>query len=228
MVLAVGGPVPLAHAGSLTGKLELPAVLDRPPVSTKGFLDRVENPLTPVKPLSLGPAMLVVLEGDEKPAAGGIQVAWELAGDSFSRAIIGALVGAEVVIKNTSRTARSLAAAEDPKLIPGGPINPTGPKSFRVATANTYTIGDSDAPHLKGKLVVVNTAFIAHVDETGKFDLSDVPAGSYKLRVYLFHPATGKDGWIDRPDEPVTIPAKGKAEVTAKIPTGYPIAAKAK
>ena len=202
-------------AGPVVGKLELPPAPERPPVVTKGFLDRLENPLAPVRPQPVTTHMLVVLEGDgkvETPA----QVNWDLAGESFGRAVVGAPVGAEVVIKNTSKVARNLVAAEDPKLIPAGPINPTGPKSFRPTEPNIYTIGDKDAPHLKGVLVVVPTKYIATVDASGKFDLGDVPEGQYKLRVFY------RSGWIDRPDETVNVGSK-KTDVSVKIPAGYPL-----
>jgi hypothetical protein len=214
----------VAQAGSRTGKLELPPPPDRPPVATKGFLDRVENPLTPVKPINPAPYLVVVVDSDAGAAPeSSIQVTWELAGESFTKPLIAVPAGAEVVIKNTSKTARSLVAAEDPKLIPGGPINPGGPKSFRVKEAKNYTIGDSDAPHLKGKVIVVTTPFIANVSDDGKFEIPDIAPGAYKLRIYYFNPLSGKDGWLDRPDDAVTIPAKGKAEVTAKVPTGFPL-----
>ena len=68
--------------------------------------------------------------------------------------------------------------------------------------------------------MVVATPHIAYVDavgSTGKFELSDVPEGSYKLRVFY------RDHWVDRADETVSVPAKGKAEVTVKVPAGYPL-----
>jgi hypothetical protein len=207
----------VATAGTVTGKLELPAAPDRPPVVTKGFLDRVENPLAPVKGANVTSQIVVVLEQDgakvESPAA----VNWDLAGESFSRPVIGAPVGAEVVIKNTSKTARNLTANEDPKLIPAGPINPTGPKSFRPTEPKIYTIVDKDTPHLKGVLVVVNSKHVATVDAAGKFDFGDVPEGEYKLRVFY------RSGWVDRPDDAVKVGSKGKTDVTVKIPAGYPL-----
>lgn len=196
-------------AGPVVGKLELPPVPDRAPAATKGFLERVENPLAPARSVTVTPYMIVSLEGGEKPGSPG-QVSWDLVGESFSRPVMGAAVGAEIVIKNTSKTARTLAAAEDPKLVPAGPINPTGPKSFRVTEAKVYTIGDPDAPHLKGKLVVVNTPFVSTVDDGGKFEFSDVPEGSYKLRVYY------KDAWLDLAQD-VNVEKK-KTEVSVKVP----------
>lgn len=203
-------------ANTVIGKVELPPAPDRPAVVAKGFLDRVENPLAPVRPVAVAPYLLVVLEGDGKvdtPA----QVNWDLAGESFGRPVVGAPVGAEVVIKNTSKIARNLAALEDPKLIPAGPINPTGPKSFRPAEPKIYTITDKDAPHLKGVLVVVPTKHVAFVDAAGKFDFGDVPEGQYKLRVFY------RTGWIDKPDDTINVGTKGKTEVTVKIPAGYPV-----
>jgi hypothetical protein len=213
----VGVLAEVATANTVTGKLDLPPAPERPPVGSKGFLDRVENALAPVKGVAVTTQIVVVLEREggkvETPAA----VNWDLAGESFSKPVIGAPVGAEVVIKNTSKTARNLAAAEDPKLIPAGPINPTGPKSFRPTEAKIYTIGDKDTPHLKGVLVVVNTKYVANVDAAGKFDFGDVPEGEYKLRVFY------KSGWIDKPDDTVKVGAKGKTEVSVKIPAGYPL-----
>lgn len=205
-------------ANTVVGRLELPRAPDRPPVTGKGFLDRVENPLAPVRPVNVTSQIVVVLE----PAEGGkveapAQVNWDLAGESFNKPVVGAPVGAEVVIKNTSKTARNLVAAEDPKLIPTGPINPTGPKSFRPTAPAIYTIGDKDAPHLKGVLVVVNTRYIATVDGAGRFDFGDVPEGAYKLRVFY------RSGWIDKDDTTVNVGAKGKTEVSVKVPAGYPL-----
>ncbi len=197
-------------AGPVVGKLDLPPAPERSPATTRGFLDRTENPLAPARGVLVTPYMIVALEGAEKPGSPG-QVSWDLVGESFSRPVIGAPVGAEVVIKNTSRTARTLAAAEDPKLVPAGPINPTGPKSFRVNEVKVYTIGDADAPHLKGKVVVVNTPFVSNVDDSGKFEFVDVPEGSYKLKIFY------KDAWLDVVTD-VNVERKGKTEVNPKVP----------
>lgn len=198
-------------AGTLVGKLELPQAPERPASGVKGFLDRVENPLAPVQPLNVPRRMVIVLEGEEKEATPG-QVVWELLGDSFSRPVVAAPAGAEVVIKNVSKTSHTLVAKEDAKLVPPGPINPTGPKSFRATDpGKVYTIADPDAPYLTGKLVVVNTRFIAYPDDTGRFEVTDIPPGEYKLKIWY------RDGWLERPDDAVTVGQKGKSEFNPKV-----------
>jgi len=206
-----------ARAGTLVGKLELPAAPERPAQATHGFLDRVENPFALLKPYSITTQLVVELDGDEKPAAPP-QVIWKLVGDSFERPVIAAPAGAEVVIRDDSKTARTLVAKEDGKLIPPGPINPNGTKPFRAGDAGKiYTIGDSDAPHLKGVLIVVNTQYIGYPDELGRFEITDVPPGSYKLRIWY----GGK--LLDRPDDDVTIAVKGKTDFNPKVPAGLPV-----
>ena len=210
-----------ARAGTVVGKLELPPAPERPPIVAKGFLDRTENPLAEVKKPSLAPYLVVALEGDGAPSAPA-QVTWDLVGESFARPVVAVPVGAEVVIRNQTKSARTIGAAEDPKLI-AGPLNPTGSKSFRPAAPALYTISDKDAPYLRGKIVVVNTSHVAVVDDAGRFEMTDVPDGSYKLRVFYYDPAAEargkKSGWL-RTETDVTVVAKakgGRTEVTAKL-----------
>jgi len=202
-----------ALAGPVSGKLDLPKELPpREPAATKGFLERVENPLANPRPVAVLPYMAIVLEqaeGAQKGAAPG-QVIWELVGESFSRPVMIAPVGSEVVIKNVSKTARTLVALEDDKLIPSGPINPTGPKSFRIAEAKIYTIADKEAAHLRGTLVTVTSPYIATVDETGKFELAEVPEGNYKLRIFY------KSQWLEGTTDVAVGPKK--TEVNPKVP----------
>lgn len=221
LVAVIAGPG-LVRAGTVVGKLELPPPPERGPVVAKGFVDRVENPLADIKKPSLAPYLVVVLEGEAGSDTAPAQVNWDVVGESFVRPVVAVPVGAEVVIKNQTKVARTLAAAEDPGLITG-PLNPTGSKSFRATQPATYTIGDRDAPHLRGKLVVVATSHVATVDDSGRFEIADVPDGSYKLRVFYYDPvgeAHGKpSGWLFTTD--VTVAPKGRTsrtEVNAKLP----------
>jgi hypothetical protein len=217
---------PPAEAAPVNGKLELPEPPERPAPTVRGFTERVENSKKNIQKVNIGPQLLVVLESDNAKIDSPGQVKWELVGDSFSRPVIGAPVGAQVVIKNLSHTARTLSAVEDPKLIETGLINPKiGERTFTVSQQKVYTITDKDAPHLVGRVVVVATPYIAHVEvtgTTGTFTFNDVPEGTYKLRVFY------KDRWLDQADT-VTVLPKGKVEPASfKVQGLGPVAEKKK
>lgn len=218
------------RAGTVVGKLELPPAPERGPVIARGFIDRVENPLADIKKPNFAPYLVVALEpsdAGQKSDTAPAQVNWDLVGESFARPVIAVPVGAEVVIKNQTRTPRTIAAAEDGRLI-SGPLNPTGARSFRATQPAIYTIGDKDAPYLKGKIVVVSTPHVASLDDGGRFEMTDVPDGSYKLRVFYYDPiaeAHGKSSqWLAFTAD-VTVAQKGKpnrTEVNAKLPSLSP------
>jgi hypothetical protein len=222
VVLWAGAVVPAA-AGTVYGRLELPPAPERGPVIAKGFLDRVENPLAEIKKPNIAPYFVVALESEARSAVAPPEVKWDVVGESFSRPVVAVPVGAEVVIRNRTRTAWTIGAAEDPKLIVG-PLNPQGSKSFRATEPAIYTIGDKDVPHLKGKIVVVATPYVAWLDDNGRFEIPGVADGSYKLRVFYYDPAGEAHGkkseWLAFTTD-VNVVSRGKAnrtEVTAKLP----------
>jgi hypothetical protein len=212
-----------ARGGIVVGKLDLPPAPERGPVIARGFVDRVENPLADIRKPTIAPYLIVALEGDARSEAAPAQVNWDLVGESFVRPVIAVPVGAEVVIKNQTKVARTIAAVEDAKLIVG-PLNPTGTKSFRAAQPAIYTIADRDAPHLRGKIVVVPTLHVATVDEAGRFEMTDVPDGNYKLKVFYYDAAGEAHGkrsdWALVTD--VTVAPRGRTnrtEITVKLPS---------
>ncbi len=207
-----------AHAGTVVGKLGL-APASAPPASRDpAYLDRVENPYLPIKSVDPTPLMVVVLEGGPAapPATG--QVTWDLLGASFAHPLLPVMAGTEVVIKNRGKSTPSLYAVEAPDLIAKGPLNPTGTKALKTKDLGVLTISDEDSPNLIGRIAVFATGRFAIPDASGAFELKDVPPGQYTVKVFY------RDGWIERPNETITVDAKGKVDLkNLNIPSGLPL-----
>jgi hypothetical protein len=213
--LGAAGP---ASAGTVLGRLDLPPAEAREPSATRGYLDPVDNAILPVEPFNPTPLMVVVLEAPSPiDVAAPPQAAYELRGESFARGVIAVVKGQEVIIRNTGLLPRTLVAKEDPELIPKGTLNVTGTKSFRVTEAGkVYTIIDPTAPYLVGHVISVSSPYHAAPDREGRFTFDDVPAGTYKAKVFF------RDHWLTAESQ-VTVPAGGraKAELRLPIPADY-------
>jgi hypothetical protein len=209
-----------AFAGTITGKLELPpgVELAARPVETMGFLPRIDNPLRPAALFDPTPFMVVVLVGNEGAQPPPSQVTWDLLGDSFSRPLLPVRVGTEVLIRNRGRKPVRLKVVEKPKAIEDKLLNASTINSANVtldATAEgVHSVVEPDLPHLKGRVVAFTSSFFAIPDSQGRFEIKDVPAGAWTLRVWF------RDGWIDRPEDNVTV-GPAKLEVRPKIPAGF-------
>jgi hypothetical protein len=229
LVLALSLASATAAAGTVVGRVDLPPVPERPPLDKRGFLDRIDNPLAPPQNIDIRHHLVIVVEGDDKPAAPAA-IQWDLVGESFARPVIAAPAGAEVSIRNMTKLSRRLKLLDgdkDTKLLDAAPINPKpGTKSFRPSeVGKVYTVVSPDAPYFKGTVVVVNTSYIGYIDDNNRFEITDVPDGNYKLRVYVsLAPsavAGGREGWVelDNGGIAVRVTAKGKSDVNVKLPT---------
>jgi hypothetical protein len=200
-----------AAVADVKGRLELPPAA-APPLAYKGFLDRVENPILPVRGYDPSPYLVVVLVPATPPAAAGGNASWDLLGETFARPLLVVRTGTEVTVKNKSKRAVTLTAAEDPTLVTAGPINIGGTRAITPKAAGVFTLSDKDIPHLRGWLVAVDSPYFTAPGRDGTFELKDVAPGEYKVRVWY------QDGWIERTDESVTVPSRGDVSVTAKVP----------
>jgi hypothetical protein len=208
-----------AAVADVTGKLDLPPAA-APPLAYKGFLDRVDNPILPVRGFDPTPYLVVVLVPATPPAAAAGSASWELLGETFARPLVPVRTGTEVTIKNKGKRAVTLTAAEDPGLVTAGPINIGGTRAITPKAAGVFTLTDKDIPHLRGWLVVVDSPYFAVPGRDGAFEIKDVPAGEYKVRVWY------QDGWLERTDESLTVPARGDVTVSPKVPAGFKLEAK--
>jgi hypothetical protein len=218
-MIAAAATARAPRAGTVTGKLDLPAS-GPPPLRDPAFLDRVENPHMPVRAVDPTPLMVVVLEGTTTaapPTPG--QVTWDLLGASFAKPLVPVVAGTEVVIKNC-RACRpaSLYVDGQPDLIQKGVLNPIGSKLVKTSKPGVMVVKDEELTALTGEIAVFASPYFAQPDATGAFEIKDVPKGSWTLKVWY------ADHWIERGNETVTTEDKGKVELkkSVPIPTGFP------
>lgn len=210
-----------AHAGTVSGSIKQPAGgAGKPPVRSKGFLDRRENPLVGARPLNPMPYLVVVLDGEGLELPTPPSVNWELPGESFTRPLLPILAGGEVLIKNRGKRSPTLQVEGQPDMLPRSPLNPKADRAFKVGTATATApkllqIRDEDTPYLTGAVLVLATPYFAVPDDAGKFSIPDVKDGSYSVKIWY------RDAWLDGFDGKTLVVKGGKAELALEIPAGF-------
>lgn len=208
----------VASAGVVSGKVELPAPPARPAPAQQGYLARSANPYLPPLEVDPTPYMVVVLTGgpvgDAKSPA---EVVWELRGDSFAQPLLPVKAGTSVVLRNASRRPATLSTVEDPSALKNAVINPPSSKAFKAPAAGSLiNVVDAERPHLHGAVLGLDTPFFAVPTATGNFEIPDVPAGKWTVRIWY------RTGWLDRVDDSITV-GSSKLDIKPKVPTGFPI-----
>ncbi|MBP8809950.1 MAG: hypothetical protein KBG48_06980 [Kofleriaceae bacterium] len=221
---------PAARAGVVAGKLELPTELGPAPLLGRAFVPRLANPLAPTPGLDPVPHLVVVLvPADGAVAPKPTTITWELRGESFARPLVAARLGDTLEIRNGGRGAPRFVAHGQPQLLPKKPLNPSDRLAVTPTQAGLLDLIDQATPHLRGRALILPAGYYAYPDANRRFEFPDVPAGDYTLRVfYAPRNLAAADatptaaGWIDRPDDKLTVGAK-RTDLTLKLPPALPV-----
>lgn len=206
---------PAAPAPVVEGEIALPdRGIKEPDVQHPGFIDRIPNPITELRPFDPRPECFVYLEGG--PAAPDAATPdtkariWELGGESFAVPLLPVVLGTAVDIKNVGKNTHPLFSPNFPDLVSKDPIGPGGVRTIQVKEPNKpVEIRSLDSPHLEGRIVAVPTRYFAMLDRRdlkGKWRISDVPPGKWTVRVWY------RDGWLPI-NEVIEVGAKGTTTV---------------
>jgi hypothetical protein len=224
LLAATALPVSEAAAGPVSGEVKLPPprALGAPPVRNRGFVRRIANPFLETKPYDPTPFMVVVLErvddGDaSEPAREAVR--FEIRGESFERPVFPVQARRPLEIKNAGSNAPVLLAPSMPDILPPEPINPGGVRRVTIEQAyQPIEIRAQGSPHLAAHLVAFPHPYFAIVDDSGKYEIPEVPAGRWRVRVWY------RSGWLDAPA--ITIDVSSR-RTTADIPIPVDIKVKA-
>jgi len=171
-----------ASAATVRGSVLLPP---EPRVADHDAHWRVENGVLPVGPRTPDPRLdvIVVLEG----ASGGkVQLpnaTVTLHGLRIDPRVTVVTVGATVEFKNDDRVPHTLYVEKATTLMPATPTPAGQTRTQKFFAAGEYRVRDEEYPHIDGTVLVVQTPYVARLDEKGNFKL-DVPDGKYTLKVF--------------------------------------------
>lgn len=205
LALSVAAP---AWAATVEGEIQLPpAGVEEPPLRLVGFVNRIKNPVTELRPFDPRPECFVYLEGG--PAGPDAStptktVYLELGSVSFLTPILPVVVGTNVEIKNVGKNTHPIQAVGHPGLFEGPPVGPGGVRSSKITTANVaIRLASPDSPHVEGRIVALKTRYFSRIARDGTFRIDDVPPGRWTLKIWY------RDGWL---------PTTQTVEVSAKAP----------
>jgi hypothetical protein len=187
LALLVGASCPSdAAAGTLRGQLSVSA--DRADPAPDG-LWRIENGILPIAPRTADPRTecVVVLEpkaaGKSKELGKPETVSATLRGMRLVPTAIVVPLGGSIEIKNEDRLPHALGVAgADADVFPARPTPAGATRTERPQRPGVFALRDEESPHVRGWLIVTDTAVAVRPDEHWAYKL-EAPDGQYTLRV---------------------------------------------
>ena len=181
---------------NLDGRIDLPpGGVKEPEVQYAGFIDRIPNAITELRPYDPRPECFVYLEGGppgpDAATPPPVAVSWRLFASNFQVPILPVVAGSNVEIKNISQTTHPLHAVNKPDALTAEPIGPGGTRSIKATdVGKAIVIRSKDSPHLEARLVALPSKYFARLKKDGSFTIEDVPPGKWTAKVWC------KDGWL--------------------------------
>jgi hypothetical protein len=203
--------------GVVEGDIALPPAGVQEPAATHiGYIPRIKNPITELRPFDPRPECFVFLDGgpagdDAMRPQTGAQLKVGVA--AFTPPLLPVVVGTEVSLKNVSRATHPLYSPDAAGVLDSeAPIGAGGDRKAMVKEPfKAIRLISRDAPHLEGRLVGVPTKYFARLDRAGAFKIDDVPPGRWTVKIWY------RDGWLPT-TQVVEVVAKGTPRVKIILP----------
>ena len=155
--------IAFAAPGNFTveGRVDLPpGGVKEPDVQYAGFIDRIPNAITELRPYDPRPECFVFLDGGTPGADAAtpppVAVSWRLFASNFQVPILPVVAGSNVEIKNISQTTHPLYALNKADALPAEPIGPGGTRTIKASDVDkALVIRSKDQAHLEARLVAL-------------------------------------------------------------------------
>jgi hypothetical protein len=198
LALTLAAAIAFAAPGNSTveGRVDLPpGGVKEPEVQYAGFIDRIPNAITELRPYDPRPECFVFLDGGtpgpDAATPPPVAVSWRLFASNFQVPILPVVAGTSVEIKNISQTTHPLFAVNKADALPAEPIGPGGTRTLKASdVGKALVIRSKDQAHLEARLVALPSKYFARMKKDGSFAIEDVPAGKWTAKVWC------KDGWL--------------------------------
>jgi len=200
-----------ASAAAVRGSVMLPS---EPRGADRDAHWRVENGVLPIGPRVPDPRLdvVVVLEGAPNPKAQLPNATVTLHGLRLDPRVVAVPIGGTVEFKNDDRVPHTLYVEKATTLMPPAPTPAGQTRAQKFYAAGEYRVRDEEYPHIDGTILVVQSPYVARLDEKGNFKF-DVPDGKYTLRVF----------WRDHWAATQALEVAGRtSDVTVQLPAPTP------
>jgi len=208
-----------ASAATVRGSVLLPP---EPRVADHDAHWRVENGVLPVGPRTPDPRLdvIVVLEGAAGSKVQLPNATVTLHGLRLDPRVVVIPVGGAVEFKNDDRVPHTLYVEKATTLMSPTPTPTKQTRGQKFFASGEYRVRDEEYPHIDGTVLVVQTPYVARLDEKGTFKL-DVPEGKYTLKVFWHdHWAVSQPLEVAGRASEVNVQVPAAAPATAAAPTG--------
>ena len=209
--------------GNVNGSVKLQTAANGT-ARAQGFLAPAANPFIAPRNTSIFDEIIVVLDG-RTPGPGATQppaqaVPFKLLGESFERAVLPVVVGSKVAIKNAGPKSPALTSPTNPKLLPGVPVNPGERKNVNISDAEKpVVIRDPESAHITARIIGFKHSHFSTVGPNGSFSIKNVPAGSWKIRLWY------RDRWLEKPSASVLVKPGTQSKATVFLKANHLAAA---
>jgi len=217
VIIGLAAWASVAAAASVRGSVVLPP---EPRVADHDAHWRVENGVLPVGPRVPDPKLdvVVVLEGAPAAKTQLPNATVTMHGLRMDPRVVIVPVGGSVECKNDDRVRHTLYVEKATTLMPPAPTPAGQTRAQKFYASGEYRVRDEEYPHVDGTVLVVQTPYVARLDEKGNFKL-EVPEGKYTLKVFWHDhwavtqalEVTGRTSEVNVqvPATPATPPAAG-------------------
>ena len=212
LILAVGGSRPVG-AGQISGKIRILKPLSKESVTFSPYQSR--GAFVTVQGSKEGEKeelsrLVVYLEGEGLPPGTPVKAQISQEKRQFAPEIVAVTVGSTVAFPNEDPILHNVFSLSKIKQFDLGyyPVGRSRSVTFeKPGIVEVYCHLHRD---MSAAVVVTPSACYTQPDKEGRFSLSDVPGGSY--RVVVYHKSAG---FFRRPIE---VPAEGQVEILMEVP----------